>query len=209
MEYKQERHDVAAFMRRLYERGLTTCSGGNISLKVDDDIMLITPSAKDKGYLKADDIIVYSLKDNKNLTPYLKASMETDMHMAVYSSRDDVLSVMHAHPLFSSCFTATERKINLRLIGEAVLVLKNIENVAYSLMGSKGLADKVAEKAKKADVLMLENHGVLTFGKTLFDAFDRIEVLENAAKMTVVSGLIGKQKELSDSAIDEIMNLFT
>lgn len=208
MDYLQQRNEVAAFMKRVYDRGLTTCLGGNISFKVDDDIMLITPSGKDKATLKAEDIIIYSLSENKNLTSHLRASMETDMHKSIYAERDDVFAVMHAHPVCASCFTATEKKINLRLIAEALYVLKKIEDVPYSLMGTSDLADNVKIKAKDANVLMLENHGVVTLGKTLFDAFDKIEVLENAAKMTILSGVLGEQKELSDSAIDEIMNFF-
>lgn len=208
MEYQKQREDVAAFMRRLCDKGLTTCSGGNVSFRVDVDIMLITPSGKDKATLRPEDIIVYSLLEDRNLTPDLKPSMETVMHKSVYNSRSDVSSVVHAHPVYSSCYTATEHEINMRLIGEAVLILKNIEKVSYGLMGSKELAEGVSEKAKISDVLLLENHGVLTLGKTIFEAFDKIEVLENAAKMTLITCLIGKKKELEDQEIDKILKIF-
>lgn len=207
MEYLEQRQEVADFMQRLYTRGLTTCSGGNVSVRADD-YMLITPSGKDKANLAAEDIIIYSLKEDTNLTPHLVPSMETDMHKAVYDARNDISAVMHAHPIYASCFTATEEKINFRLIGEAVLVLRNVEQVPYSLMGTEELAVGVKEKAALSEVLLLENHGVLTFGKSLFNAFDKTEVLENAAKMTLVSKLIGRQKELSENKIDEILKIF-
>lgn len=207
MEYLEQRQEVAVYMNRLYTRGLTTCSGGNVSVRVDD-YLLITPSGKDKANLTAQDIILYSLAEDVNLTPHLAPSMETAMHKAVYEARDDVFAVMHSHPVYASSFTATAEEINIRLIGEAVLVLKNIEVVSYNLMGTKELAREVKQKTKNSDVLLLANHGVLTFGKTLFNAFDKTEVLENAAKMTVISKLIGNSKELSDNKIEDILKLF-
>lgn len=207
MDYLEQRQQVAAFMVRLYDKGLTTCIGGNVSLKVDD-VLLITPSGYDKASLKAEDIIVYSLKDDKNLTPELIPSMETDMHKSVYQARDDVFAVIHSHPVAASCFSASSESINLKLIGESAFILKNIEKVPYKTMGTKDLALSVKEKSTLSDVLLLENHGVLTMGKDLFNAYSKTEVLENAAKTTYVSKIIGNSKELSDKNIEEILNFY-
>ncbi|HKK43526.1 MAG TPA: class II aldolase/adducin family protein, partial [Bacteroidales bacterium] len=81
--YKQERKEVARFMRRLYKRGLTTTSGGNISLRVNDDIILITPSATDKGTMRWREVGILNT-GGQNLTPDLKPSIENGMHLAVY-----------------------------------------------------------------------------------------------------------------------------
>src|SRR5512145_315652 len=104
--YKTLRTEIACFMRRLYKRGITTASGGNISIRIDEGI-LITPSAVDKGSIKGKQIGLVSF-DGKNVTPELKPSMETGMHLAIYKSRPDINVIVHAHPPFATCFTAME-----------------------------------------------------------------------------------------------------
>lgn len=180
-------------MRRLYERGLTTPSGGNISLRVDKNHFLITPSALDKGRLEADQIAVVTL-EGKNLSPDLRLSIETEMHRLILISRDDAVAVVHAHPTYASAFTAISDggkvAINTHLIAESYYILEEPAFVDYRLMGTVDLAEQVALKAFDRDVLLLENHGVLTIGRSLLDAFDKIELLERASEMTVIARLM-------------------
>jgi L-fuculose-phosphate aldolase len=205
--YKKERRQVASFMKRLYKQGLTTTSGGNISLRVSDDIILLTPSATDKGRMKWREIGIISLI-GENLTPDLKPSMEFEMHLSIYRKVREVRAIIHAHPVLASSFTAMKAEIRTNLTAEAYAVLGEPVNVPYALMGTVELARLVSENAGSANVLLLENHGVLTTGENLLQAFDRIEVLENAAKMTLVTEMMGKKSPLSRSRIFEIKRLF-
>jgi L-fuculose-phosphate aldolase len=205
--YKKERRQVASFMKRLYKQGLTTTSGGNISLRVSDDIILLTPSATDKGRMKWSEIGIMSLI-GENLTPDLKPSMEFEMHLSIYRKVREVKAIIHAHPIVASSFTAMKAEIRTNLTAEACAVLGEPVKVPYALMGTAELARLVSEKAVNAGVLLLENHGVLTIGDNLLQAFDRIEVLENAAKMTLVTEIMGKKSPLSRARIFEIKRLF-
>ena len=163
--------------------------------------MLITPSGKDKGSLVGEDIAEVEMATGKNLTPEKKLSIETEMHRLVYLERSDVNAVVHSHPVFSCLFTASDEKINTTLIAESYFLLDEVEKVPYRLMGTPELAREVAKYATGHNVLLLENHGAIAFGKTLIAAFDRLECLEQAAKLTYLSHAVttrGINKEERD-----------
>jgi L-fuculose-phosphate aldolase len=206
-KYKKERKEVASFMRRLYRQGLTTTSGGNISIRISDDIIVITPSATDKGRMRWKEVGVMNIL-GENLTPGLKPSIESDMHLSIYKRKKEVAAIIHAHPVFASAFTAMKYSINTSLTAEAKAILGDPLPVPYALMGTADLAKLTADSIEHSDILLLENHGVLTSGSNLLQAFDKIEVLENAAKMTVIVEMTNKKNPLSKSRILEIEKLF-
>jgi L-fuculose-phosphate aldolase len=206
-KFKSERKEVAHFMRRLYKHGLTTTSGGNISLRLSDDLILITPSATDKGRMRWKEVGIINIS-GENLTSHLKPSIETAMHLAIYRKKSDVLAIVHAHPVFASLFTAIKAKINTCLTAEAKAILGDPVFVKYAVMGSQALADIAAEHVLLSDILLLENHGILTTGSNLLQAFDKIEVLENAAKMTLMTEMTGKRRPLDKARISELEKLF-
>jgi L-fuculose-phosphate aldolase len=206
-KYKTERKEVAHFMRRLYKHGLTTTSGGNISQRLSDEIILITPSATDKGRMKWKEVGIVNIL-GENLTPGLKPSIETAMHLSIYKKKKEVLAIVHAHPLYASLFTAIKAKINTNLTAEAKAILGDPLFVKYAVMGSVALAEIAAESIMKSDILLLENHGILTTGSNLLQAFDKIEVLENAAKMTLMTEMTGRKRPLNKARILELERLF-
>ena len=203
----QAKKDVAYFMRRLYTKNLTTTSGGNISLRIDNETVAITPSQLDKGRTKKEQIAIMKT-DGINLTPDLKPSIETELHLSIYRKRTDVQAIVHAHPVFSSSFTATQKKINCQLIAESRAIIGDPVYTKYALMGTKNLAEIVSDASLKGNVMMLQNHGILAVGKSLLQAFDRVEVLEASAKMTLITDVLNDKKELSSKQLLEIDNLF-
>jgi L-fuculose-phosphate aldolase len=206
-KYKSERKEVAHFMRRLYKHGLTTTSGGNISLRLSDDAIIITPSGTDKGRMNWKEVGIVNIFGD-NLTPELKPSVELEMHLSIYKKKEDVYAIIHAHPIFASLFTAIKSKINTKLTEEAKAILGEPLLVRYAATGSAELANVVAENVLKSDILLLENHGILTTGSNLLLAFDKVEVLENAAKMTLMTEKTGKKKPLDKVGILELQRLF-
>jgi L-fuculose-phosphate aldolase len=205
--YKKERREVAMFMRRLYRQGLTTTSGGNISLRISDDIIVITPSATDKGRMRRKEVGIMTLA-GENLTPELRPSIEYEMHLSIYRKKKEVKAIVHAHPIFASAFTAMKCKINTNLTAEARAICGDPCFVPYALMGTRELACIASECIMKSDILLLENHGILTTGSSILQAFDKLEVLENAAKMTMIVKMTGLKKPLSKDRIMELDKLF-
>ena len=189
--------ETASIMRRLYERGLTTSSGGNISIRVGPDTVLITPSALDKGNLSSDTIAIVNM-NGENLISKYNTSIETGMHLEVYRRRPDITSIVHAHPIHGSFFTTTDRKLRTDLLAEHRFILGEPVFAPYSLMGTDELAQIVGEafSDRKTKVVLMENHGVITVGNSLFQAYDRIEVLEAAARISYMGELLGGLKTL-------------
>lgn len=200
---REAREELAYFMRRLYERGLTTCSGGNLSVRIDEDHVIVTPSALDKGRITGDQVGLVTL-DGENRTPRLKASIETGMHLAAYRARPDVRAVVHAHPVTATSFSARSGGIDTTLTAEAYTVLGVPARAPYALMGTPDLAERVAERLGSSDVVILENHGILTVGPTLLSAYDRLEVLEAAAKMTLFTALLGGATPLTPERLSAL-----
>ena len=186
MEYCEERREVARFMRRLYRMGLTTTSGGNLSLRLADGNTLLTPSASDKGRMRAREIGVLSPAGELVAPPGFRPSIESRMHLAVYQARPEIGAVVHAHPLTASAFAGTRAEIDTTLIAESHAILGQIVYVPYFPMGSAELAEAIGKAAATADCLVMRNHGALTVGRNLLQAFDRLEVLESAARMTLL-----------------------
>lgn len=176
-------------------------------MRLSDGYILITPSGTDKGRMKWKEVGIVNM-GGENLTPSLKLSMETAMHLSIYKKKPDVAAIVHAHPVFSSLFTAIDAKINTSLTAEARAILGEPLFVSYALMGSPALAEIAAESILISDILLLENHGILASGCNLLQAFDKIEVLENAAKMTLLAEITGKKKPLNNERILELERLF-
>jgi len=187
--YRTEREQVAAFMRRLYRQFLTTTSGGNVSCRTADGNIAITASQSDKCEQTWETVGILT-PDGRSLTPELKLSIEAGLHLAVYAARPDVAAIVHAHPVTATFFCAADTPINMHLTAEAYAVAGDAVRIPYALMGTPELARLVAEKMKHADCGLMENHGVITVGKTLLSAFDRMELLETAAKQTLMARTI-------------------
>jgi L-fuculose-phosphate aldolase len=204
--WEAEREQVASIMRRLYRQGLTTCSGGNVSLRCGV-VILITPSGTDKGEITAEEIGAVT-PEGDNLLPGLRLSIETEMHLEVYRNRPDVNGIVHAHPVTASAFAALDRDIDTRLTAETWHVLGTPVRADYALMGTKDLARIVGEAVRRGNAVIMENHGVLTVGRTLFEAFDRLELLEAAAKMTWITHTMGSPRPLTEARIQEMEEVY-
>lgn len=196
---------IIDFMNRLCITNLTTSLGGNISIKISNGRILITPSSIDKVSLKEDEIVELDMNGDV-VKGQNKPSMEYMMHLAVYKKRPDIEAIIHAHPHYSTLFSSSDVPINLNFTAESCKNVKSIGIAEYKMMGTKELADEVAEKAKENNIVLMKNHGVLTMGKDLLEAFYRLEVLEQAAKMTYHS-LTLRLKELPIEDINYLKEL--
>jgi L-fuculose-phosphate aldolase len=179
---------VADTMRRLYDRGLTTCSGGNVSHRIDGDLYAITPAATDKGSITPSDVVVIDGQGNK-VAGNQRPSSEYRMHTAIYERCPEVNAIVHAHPVHASLFTTNpEARIATELIAESWYFLHHPAFVQYERTATDALADACADAAAADHVcLLLQNHGVTTMGATMLQAFDRLELIENAARMTLLA----------------------
>jgi L-fuculose-phosphate aldolase len=201
-KYKKE---VVTFMRRLYRQKLTTSLGGNISIRIKDNVF-ITPSQKDKATLSPEDIIVLNLYEELTNTE-LKPSMEYKFHIAIYKERNDINAIIHAHPFWGTWLAITHIKPNVYLTDEAFYTIRNVALCNYALMGSEELSNEIKKNIKTADILILKNHGIVSTGKDLCTAIERIEVLENIAHYTYLNTKKYTYKRIPKESIKHIISM--
>lgn len=212
-DFKKERIEVAQTMVLLFNRGLTTVSGGNISLRINKDLFCITPSALDKSKLTWDQIAVVGM-DGTNYTPQFKLSIESEIHRLLLINRPDINAIVHSHPIYASTFSCIDKEaseINVKLTAESYYFSPELINVDYSLMGTKDLAIKVSEAGRNHDLMLMQNHGAIALSTTLLKAFDKMDLLERAAQMTIIANQLQnagiKVKSLNDEQCEEIRSL--
>ena len=187
---------IVLLLSRVYQKGLTTTSGGNLSIKDSEGVIWITPSGIDKGSLTAADICKV-LPDGTIVGKY-KPSVELPFHKLVYESRPDVSAVLHAHPPAIVSYSLIRKIPDINIVPTPSQVCGKVGIAKYEVPGSDALANRiVAEIIKGINVVIMENHGVITCADNLFEAFKRFETLNFAASIGITSSIIGKPVALT------------
>lgn len=188
---------IASIMRRVYDRGLTTATGGNISILDEHGDIWITPKAVDKGSLTQKDIVC--VHPDGSYDGIHAPSSEIFFHRATYRARPDFRAVVHAHPVYCIAFSLTRTLPRVDLLPHTEQLCRNMRLSKYAMMGSPALGDNMhAEFAKGADVVFLENHGVCVGGNNLLVAYQLFETIEYAAKLDLLSRKTGAALSLTD-----------
>ncbi|MBL7740593.1 MAG: class II aldolase/adducin family protein [Chitinophagaceae bacterium] len=196
------RDQIALVISRIYSMGLTTTSGGNVSVIDEENNIWITPSGVDKGSLKPDDIMC--VKNDGSIAGKHKPSSEFPFHKAIYKQRPDIKAVIHAHSPALVSFSIIRSIPNTNIIYQAKKVCGDIGYAPYALPGSEMLGDKIAaEFAKGFSAIIMENHGTVVGGSDLSDAFQRFETLEFCARTQIYGSQFGQPRFLSDEMIEE------
>lgn len=188
---------IVLLINRVYQKGLTTTSGGNLSIKDSEGVIWITPSGIDKGSLTPADICKV-LPDGTVIGKY-KPSVELPFHKSVYESRPDVSAVLHAHPPALVSYSLIRKVPDIGIVPTAKQVCGKVGIAAYEVPGSDALAKRIVTEIKKGyNVVIMENHGVITCADNLFEAFKRFETLNFAASIGITSSIIGVPHILTD-----------
>ncbi|WP_439130913.1 class II aldolase/adducin family protein [Polaribacter sp.] len=196
------RNQITEIIDRIYKRGMTTTSGGNISVIDGYGDIWVTPSAIDKGSLRASDIIC--VKKDGTIIGKHKPSSEFPFHRAIYEARPDIKSVIHAHPPALVSFSIVRKIPNTNIISQAKHICGPIGYAKYKLPGSEDLGTVIADEFKKGfKAIIMENHGVVLGGSDLTDAYERFETLEFCCRTILYGSQIGTPKYLTDAQIDE------
>ncbi|MCI3921276.1 class II aldolase/adducin family protein [Paenibacillus sp. TRM 82003] len=186
-------------MERIYDYGMTTTSGGNLSVRDGNGDIWITPAGVDKGSLTRSDIVCVR-PDGSIVGPH-RPSSEYPFHLMIYQARPDLKAVVHAHPPALVAFSIARKIPNLALLPNDRLVCGEVGMAPYGLPGSEELGANIAEVfAQGIDVVMLENHGVVVGGSDLFEAFQSFETLDFCARLEVKARRIGTPLPVEDGA---------
>lgn len=195
--YEKEKEELTDICHLLYERDLVSASDGNVSVRVSKDHILLTPSGKNKGMIKPEEIIVLDL-DGNTLEGIGKVSKEYPMHKAIYEKREDVKAVVHTHPVYATAFALAGKNLPDNYLIETKMMLKKTALADYATPGTIEMAYVIEPFLDTCDAILLKNHGAVTFGKDLVSAFNKMEVMESIAKTIIMSKIIGEPQVISE-----------
>jgi L-fuculose-phosphate aldolase len=201
----QLRRDVVETCRRLHERDLIGAGEGNVSCRLDRDRLLVTPSGASKAYLRPADLVVVTAAGER-VRGRGRPSTELRMHLATYAARPDVKAVVHAHPITAVAMTVAGLPAPNHLVPEASVVLGEVAVAPFATPGTDELPRALAPLLARHDVLLLERHGALALGRTLQEAFDRMETLERVARVALLARLLGRCEPLGEGAIEKVLS---
>lgn len=198
--------EIAEFGKRLYERDYICAAEGNLSARLADGRLMITPSNRNKGYLKSSDMIICDM-DGNVIEGELKPSSEIKLHLTVYKYRPDVTAVCHAHPVYATAFAVSGIGLNRAILPEIVGTLGAVPLVEYAPPGSPKLAENLRSYLDRYDSFLLRSHGVVTLGKSCEEAFSRMESVERYAHILYTAERIGRPGLLTEKETVRLLEL--
>lgn len=200
------REDIVEVGKRMYNRQFVASNDGNISVKVSDNEILITPTGVSKGYMTAEDMIKVDMAGNV-IAGSKKPSSEIKMHLTVYKNRPDVNSVCHAHPQKATAFAVARKVCKDVALPEVIFSIGSVALADYATPSTQELPDSIQEIVKTTDAILLSNHGALTVGKDVYDAYYNMETLEHFAGIIMYARQLGGEQGLSQEQINELLRV--
>ena len=200
------RNDIVRVCRRLYERGLIAGGEGNVSARLEDGNILVTPSGASKIDVSESDLVIVS-PDGKPVAGSGRASSELGMHLRIYRLRPDVGAVVHAHPPFATAFAVAGEDLMAPVLPEILVLIGGVPLVPYATPGSPALAAAIEPFLPHHDAFLMANHGATAYGSTLSIAHQRMESLEHAARILFSARALGHIAMLTDDERDLLLQL--
>lgn len=198
------RNEIVRVCRRLYERGLIAGGEGNVSARLEDGNVLVTPSGASKIDVSESDLVVVS-PDGKPVAGSGRASSELGMHLRIYRLRPDVGAVVHAHPPFATAFAVAGEDLMAPVLPEILVQIGGVPLVPYATPGSPALAAAIEPFLPHHDAFLMANHGATAYGSTLSIAHQRMESLEHAARILFSAKALGHVSTLTADERDLLL----
>ena len=200
---QEYRHDLIRVCHRIYEKGWVAMNDGNVSIRLDTNRVLCTPTAVSKGFVELEDLIIVDM-NGRIVEGRRECTSEIAMHITIYSMRPDVRSVVHAHPPVATGFASAGRALDKALLPEVVINLGAVPLAAYGLPGTPALSDGMRPLIPYYDALLLQNHGCTSYGADVWQAFFRMEIVEHFARITFVAEMLGGARALPREEVEKL-----
>ncbi|HCV42175.1 MAG TPA: class II aldolase family protein [Bacteroidetes bacterium] len=200
-------HDeIVDVCHRLYGRGMVTATDGNVSVRLDNGNILTTRSGINKGMVSENDLVEVT-SNGEHVGGVGKPSTEIGMHLFIYQQRPDVRAVVHAHPIHATGFATARIPLNSCMFPEVIVGLGAIPLAEYATPSTPEVAASLAPFVKQADAILLANHGVVTYGADLFEAYFKMEKVEHAAHITFVATVLGGPRGLTREDVERLQKV--
>src|SRR5437764_5703186 len=201
---RKHREEIVRYGRTLHEKGFVAAMDGNLSVRLRQDRILVTPTGLSKGSMRPADLVIVDL-EGKQVAGRRHVTSEIGMHLMIYRTRADVKAIVHAHPPTATGFAAAGIALTEPLVCEVVMGLGCIPLARYGTPGTSELAQSLEPYVPSYDAILMSNHGVVTYGDTLEHAYMKMETVEHFAKIALVTHVIGRQQPLAGEELEKLL----
>lgn len=203
---EQLRQEICEICHLLYDRGYVVSNDGNVSARTERGTVLITPSGVGKGRMTPDMLVETDL-DGNIISGDRHPSSESKMHLMIYRERSDVRAVVHAHPPLSTAFAICRKPLKERYLAELVVGLGEVPVTEFAMLSTDEVPNSVKPFVRDHSAVLLANHGALTWGSSLISAFDRMETVEQTAKVYYYVSQLGGGVEMTEEQADTLKSM--
>lgn len=205
---RKHREEIVRYGRMIHEKGFVAAMDGNLSVRLGEDRILVTPTGVSKGGMRTNDLVIVDI-DGERVAGRRNVTSEIGMHLMIYRSRRDVRAIVHAHPPTATGFAAAGIALTEPLVCEVVMGLGCIPLARYGTPGTSELATTLEPYVRDYDAILMSNHGVVTYGDTLEHAYMKMETVEHFAQIALVTHLLGRQQPLKEVEIEKLLTART
>jgi L-fuculose-phosphate aldolase len=203
MNEHESRLEILHFGKMLHDRGLIAATDGNISVRLNEASVLVTPTCMSKGMMSSGDLLVVDMHGRK-VSGFRDVTSEIGMHMTIYRMRPDINAIVHAHPPTATGFAACGLALDQALISEVLLSLGAVPLARYATPGTSELSDALEPFIPDHDAVLMANHGVVTYGSDLMQAYMNMETVEHFAKIALVVKQLGCERPLAAEQVNKL-----
>jgi L-fuculose-phosphate aldolase len=201
---RKHREEIVRYGRTLHEKGFVAAMDGNLSVRLKQDRILVTPTGLSKGSMRPADLVIVDL-EGKQVAGRRHVTSEIGMHLMIYRTRADVKAIVHAHPPTATGFAAAGIALTEPLVCEVVMGLGCIPLARYGTPGTAELAQSLEPYVPKYDAILMSNHGVVAYGDTIEHAYMKMETVEHFAQISLVTHMLGRQQPLQEREIEKLL----
>jgi len=202
----QQREELIAFCHKVYEKNFVSAYDGNLSVRTSNGTILITRSVVCKGDVTGKDILEINM-NGEIINGTGKISTENKLHLFIYQNRKEVNAVVHAHPVYATAFASARESLDRPIFPEVILTLGRIPLCKYATPSTDELPESLKNHINYANVFLLENHGAVSVGVNLKQAYFRMEKLEHTAKTIFMANKLGGVKEIPKYKLDALYSV--
>lgn len=201
---RQYRQEITQYGKMLHHRGYVAAMDGNLSVRLDENRILSTPTAMCKSMIRPSDLVIVDM-EGRRISGKRNVSSEIGMHLLIYRMRPDVRGVVHAHPPTATGFAAAGMPLTEPLVCEVVIGLGSIPLARYGTPGTPELTEALQPLIPEYDALLMSNHGVVAYGDTVEHAYMKMETVEHFAQIALVTHLLGRQQPLKNEELEKLL----
>ncbi|MHB8901677.1 MAG: class II aldolase/adducin family protein [Thermoguttaceae bacterium] len=208
MNVHKVKQEICEIGDRIYKKGFAAANDGNISYRISENQVVCTPTGISKGFMKPDDLCMVDMT-GKQIEGRRKATSEIKLHLAIMKERPDLKSVVHCHPPHATAFGIAREPVPQCVLPEVEIFLGDVPIAKYDIPGSQDFANTILPFVKKSNVIILANHGTVSYGETVEKAYWATEILDAYCRMLILSRSLGRVNYFSESEAKGLLDLKT